>query len=420
MLIRAVLAASACVLVGSMPLAQPAGSGGGAGEGYGDSAETRARSKPEREPLPEVAEGEPIHAAPAAAMPERVTTIAFGSCLRQDRPAPILSVIAGQGPNVFVWLGDNIYGDTEDMGVLRRKYQQLARQEGFRALWAACPQLAVWDDHDYGQNDAGLEYPQREASRRLFGEFWGLAEDSPVRREQDGIYRSVAAGPVGERVQFILLDTRYNRTALEKRETWRGLPGAEEYPGPYSARDSEGSTFLGEAQWAWLRERLLEPADVRIIATSIQFVAEEARFERWANFPSERLRMIRLIRETGARGVIFLSGDRHRGEISVLEPGRATVSPPTPETPKPVHAGPEDQPPYPLWDVTASALNQGTRPESKEVNTHRRGPLIGSENYGWIEIGWGMDGVPIRLQLRGSDGGVLSESVVRLNALRAE
>ena len=58
------------------------------------------------------------------------------------------------------------------MAVLKNKYQRLGAKPGFKALRAQTPIIAMWDDHDYGQNDAGKEYPHKEASRQIMLDFW--------------------------------------------------------------------------------------------------------------------------------------------------------------------------------------------------------------------------------------------------------
>ena len=111
---------------------------------------------------------------------EPLTRIMFGSCIRQDRPAPILPKIAVDEPELFIFLGDNIYGDTDDMKVLWAKYQQLAKLPGFAELRADSQIMATWDDHDYGKNDAGADYAMREESQRRFLNFWGSRKGSTV------------------------------------------------------------------------------------------------------------------------------------------------------------------------------------------------------------------------------------------------
>ena len=155
----------------------------------------------------------------------------FGSCLVQERAHPALSVAIGRDPDAFVFLGDNVYADSEDPAAITRAYETLAASKRFRELRATTRVVATWDDHDYGGNDAGRGFAAREASEAIFEEFWDVSD---VARERPGIYRAVELGPVGRRVQIILLDTRYFRSPLERAHP------RPEGKGPYVPRaDSE-------------------------------------------------------------------------------------------------------------------------------------------------------------------------------------
>lgn len=331
---------------------------------------------------------------------EAVARIAFGSCAQQNRPQPIWHAIADAKPDVFIFLGDNIYGDSDDISKLRADYVKLSEKPGFVRLreQGACI-LATWDDHDYGKNDAGAEWKIKRESQQLFLDFVGAPADSP-RRSREGIYDSMIIGPEGKRVQFILLDTRYFRSPLNER----GPEPARELgrPGPYTANTDPSSTLLGDAQWAWLAEQLKQPAEVRIIATSIQFVAEEHHFELWGNFPHERARMLKLIDETDAAGVVFISGDRHHAEISRLDGGGVAGSAGTP---------------YPIIDVTSSPINQ-TKRWGNELNRHRIGAMYSDPNFGLIEIDWSRADPVIALEVRAEDGAPLIRHEVALSELR--
>ncbi|HEX4608356.1 MAG TPA: alkaline phosphatase D family protein, partial [Urbifossiella sp.] len=281
---------------------------------------------------------------PAKAAP--LTRIAFGSCGDQDRPLPIFDTIVAARPELFLFLGDNIYADIDQKtsklipaakvtpGLIQSKYDILAGLPGYQKLKATCPFLATWDDHDLGANDAGGDFPIKDASQKLFLDFFGAAPNDP-RRTQKGVYSAAVYGPPGKRVQVIMLDTRYHRSPLKKAD--KAPPGERSVP--YVPNTDPGATVLGEEQWAWLEAQLKQPAEVRIVGSSIQLVADEHGFEKWANFPKERDRFYDLVRKTGAAGVVVLSGDRHLGEIS-LDP--AAVG-------------------YPLYDVTSSGLNQGSK-----------------------------------------------------------
>jgi alkaline phosphatase D len=334
-----------------------------------------------------------------------LSRIAFGSCARQDQPQPIWTAVVAAQPELFLLLGDNIYGDSEDVQVLRAKYALLGEQPGFRDLKAACPILATWDDHDYGANDAGAEYPQRRASQQAFLDFFGAPADD-LRRQRDGVYSAQSFGPPGQRVQVILLDTRFFRSPLqvgaEEGEAGEGRRGR------YAPNEDPTATMLGDAQWEWLAVQLRQPAELRLIGSSVQAIAKDHGFEKWGNFPAERRRLWRLIRETRANGVVLLSGDRHLAEISCLE------------------ADDDDGVGYPLYDVTSSSLNQpsGNRTQSgarfaNEINSHRVGLTYFEVNFGLIEVDWSQPDPVVRLQVRDEQGDVVLQQRVMLGQLQA-
>lgn len=333
-----------------------------------------------------------------------LTTIAFGSCAKQDQPQPIWDAVIETKPQLFVFLGDNIYGDTEDMDVLRGKWDQLANQEGFRRLRSNCRVVGTWDDHDYGVNDGGADYPKKRESQQLFLDFLGVPNSDP-RRTQEGVYSAEVYGPPGRRVQLILLDVRYHRSPL-KQGFKPGEPG-DGYRGKYAPNDDPKATVLGETQWRWLKKQLEIPAELRLIGSGVQVIPDEHGSEMWGNFPKERQRLIKLIRETQADGVVFLSGDRHLAEISRLS-----------ET----HVG---GPGYPLFDITSSSLNAPSGNITKagvrfanEVNSYRVGLTYFDVNFGTIQIDWNAADPLVRFQVRDEKGGVVLQQRVTLSQLK--
>jgi alkaline phosphatase D len=282
--------------------------------------------------------------------------ISFGSCQTQDGPIPTLSVIIESKPDLFIYLGDNIYGDTENMKILAAKYSKLCSNSFFKTLAATCPILATWDDHDYGANDAGREYPQKENSKKIFLGFWGEPKDSD-RYKHEGIYTSHYIGPEGKKVQIILLDTRSFRSPLLKAN---GKP----YQNDYRPNNDKSATILGDAQWKWLAAELEKPADLRIIGSSTQFGIEYNGYESWANFPLEREKMLKLIKDKKAEHLVFISGDVHYAELSKIESEGL----------------------YPIYDLTSSGLNRDW--PHIEPNKNRVGPACKYFNYGTLEIDW--------------------------------
>ena len=313
-----------------------------------------------------------------------LSVIAFGSCLQEKRPQPIWESVIAAKPDLFVLLGDNIYGDTRDMAKLKAKWSVFAEKPGFRKLRANCRILGIWDDHDYGENDAGIEYPKKVESQQIFLDFLGEPKGT-FRRNTPGTYDAVTIGPEGQRVQFILLDTRYFRTALKRH------PNRPKGKGPYGPDESDKAEVLGKAQWKWLEKTLRTPAEIRVIASSIQVVSTTHGWETWGNFPKERQRLFDLLKKTKAHGVVILSGDRHSAEISKLEGVL----------------------PYPLFDVTASAMNQSQRPGSEE-NPHRLGDRYFRENFGLMKIDWSQTAPKVTMEIRDLEGKVVRSATTVL------
>jgi alkaline phosphatase D len=307
--------------------------------------------------------------ATAALVPARLfaqahpplTRIAFGSCADQDKPQPIWDAILAYRPDLFIFAGDNVYGDfnTADAANLRRAYALAEDIEGYSRLRDSVSHLAVWDDHDYGVNDGGGDFPHKALSKDLFLDFWKVAA-TDIRRTRDGIYDSRIIGPPGMRVQVILLDVRWFRSPLKPTDQ-RGAPGKERYlPDPDPAK-----TMLGPIQWTWLAEELRRPAELRLIVSSTQVLAEGHGWERWGNFPLERQKLIDTIRDSDAKGVVLLSGDRHVGALYRETP---------PGMP-------------PLYEVTSSGLNM-VYWAAKEPGPNRLGALYPAANFGVVDVDW--------------------------------
>ncbi len=283
----------------------------------------------------------PLTAEPAKRS-EPVELMAFGSCYKEVLPAPSLHTIADLGPDVFVWMGDNVYGDTEDMEVLRAKYRVAREHPGYARIRTTARVTGTWDDHDYGANDAGKEYAMKAESQQVLLDFLDVPDDSP-RRKREGVYAVEDFGPPGKMTRVILLDTRYFRDPV----------------------GSDGE-MLGEAQWRWLEKMLTgSEAQVNVLVSSIQVLASEHRWEKWANFPKEKQRLMELLAREDVPPVVILSGDRHVGEISV---DRETVG-------------------YPLYDITSSSLNLPLG-DGDEPNRHRLGRMFRGANFGSLSIDW--------------------------------
>lgn len=330
-------------------------------------------------------------AAPAVdvahpALDRSLTRIAFGACARQDKDQPIWDAVLAVKPDLFIFLGDNIYADTRDPAVMAAKYAMLAAKPGFRKLRETTPILAIWDDHDYGEDDAGADYPMKAESRRQFCDFWGEAATSP-RRVREGVHAAYVFGPAGRRVQVILPDLRWNRTPIQKLDgveykAWSDAKAAAgvPVPGPYARNPDLGATMLGEAQWSWLDAQLRQPADLRILGSSLQVLADFAGWEGWINYARDHQRLLEAVRDARADRLICISGDTHYGEISRLDVNT----------------------PYPIWDITSSGLTE-VWPVTPP-NALRQGEVWRDRNFGLIEIDWSPPAPKLRVEVRDETG----------------
>jgi alkaline phosphatase D len=338
-----------------------------------------------------------LPAAARADDPNKVLTrVAFGSCSDQGKPLPVFDAIAAAKPDLLVFLGDTMYADLEKgvkvtPAVIREKYALLEKVPGFAKLKATCPMVGTWDDHDYGRNDAGAEWEHKDEAQAALLDFYGVAKGDP-RRTRKGVYHAAIYGPPGKRVQVILLDTRYYRSPIAKApfdpktRISACLPNTD-----------PGATFLGDEQWKWLEEQLRKPAEVRLLASSIQVVSDEHPFEKWANIPKEREKLYALLNRTGASGVIVLSGDRHLAEVSLDTKALG----------------------YPLYDVTSSGFNQGAKAwRAPEANGKRVAAMPYGDNFGLVAIDWSGDDPRVHVTVRDEDGDTTCGFKVRLSTLK--
>jgi len=330
-----------------------------------------------------------------------ISRIAFGSCAQQWKPQPIWNAIAAAKPDLFLFLGDAIYGDWDGTNVfiptpetLKRDWDRLAANPEFRRLRSTVPVMGTWDNHDYGKHDGGAEYKLKEQSKKLILDFLGEPSDSD-RRSRPGIFDAKILGPVGKRVQLILLDTRSFKSPCVKDPRIKAEKSALNIRGQYLPNQANDATLLGAAQWSWLEKQLLHKAEIRLIASSTQVVADEKAMEEWGNFPLERQRLFRLITKTRASGVILLSGNVHFAEISATDEGA-----------------------YTLYDFTSSGMTH-SNPEYAVLKNKRRvaGPYV-MPNYGLVSIDWDSKSSPvITIRAVGSEGYAAFEKAIPLAGL---
>ena len=278
-----------------------------------------------------------------------LTRIAVGCCSDQTGALPVFAAVAAARPQLFLYVGDNVHGDAPDdpqLVALRQAYDDLAMNAWFASFNMAVPMLATWDRRDYGADDGS--FPYKDLSEQLFERFW---REAAAGADHPGVYGARSFGPPGRRVQLILLDTRFFRSP---------------------------ENLLGEAQWAWLERTLREPADLRLLVSPARVLAEAGGDERWGAFPAEQARLLRTLRDSGAKGVVLVSGGP-AGALHRREDGA-----------------------YPLVELGVGSLNLGRPDAAPERAAGQLGPSYPPANFGLVEIDWA--GRTVALSIRDLDG----------------
>jgi alkaline phosphatase D len=255
-----------------------------------------------------------------------IKSVAFGSSANQNQPQPLWTSIAENKPDLFLFLGDNVQITTPEPKSLTAQYRKLDTIAEYRSFRESVPFMATWDDQDFGAKEF-LKYWTYVGNSTSFG--------------QKGIHHAKIIGPKNKQVQIIMLDTRTFRTAA----------------------DDPKATLLGEAQWDWLEAQLKRPAQVRILASSIPVIANSGN-DKWMNFPKERQRLFDLLKKTGVRNLVVVSGDRRQSSIAktgVKEWGM-------------------------LFDITASPINMPAA--TADEDSSFEGKAYPVESFGMAQIDW--------------------------------
>ena len=238
---------------------------------------------------------------------QEILALGFGSCLHQDRSMAILKTIEKKELDLFMFIGDNVYGDQKDgeLDKLIRTYkQQYNNLENF--LKNVSTEF-IWDDHDFGLNDGGSDYRYKDRAKELFLETWKIPSQDP-RRLRDGLYFDKMIEKNGLKVHLIFLDNRTFKSEWKLTDEFN-KEGKERYVKDFDP----DKTLLGKKQWQWLKDKLNEDSNIKIILSSLQILSLGHGWESWDKLPLERERLFNLIDESDVSNLFILSGDRHRG-----------------------------------------------------------------------------------------------------------
>ena len=307
-------------------------------------------------------------------------TVALGSCAYVNEPAydrpgkayggdhEIFNAIADKRPDLMVWLGDNIYLREPDWGTRSgylHRYTHTRSAPELQRLLRSTHHYAIWDDHDFGPNDADGSFVNSALAREMFDLFWpnptcgvpGVAGTTTAFSHADA--------------DFFLMDDR----------TFR-VPGDLKTSAP---------ALLGNAQLDWLIRALkYSDATFKLVAIGNQVLNPAAIFENYATIGAERAELLRRIEEEGIRGVVFLTGDRHLTELCAmpLKDGRT------------------------LYDLTVSSLTAGTYKATEPNDLLVAGTVVEENNFATLRFAGAKDQRTMTISVFDASGKPLWERVL--------
>jgi hypothetical protein len=283
-------------------------------------------------------------------------TIAFSSCARRGSNGAVFDAIRAATPDLYIITGDLFYGDIgpNDQTAFRAAYDEALTRPAQAALYRSVPIAYVWDDHDFGQNDADASAPSRPAAMAAYRD---LAPHYPLRGDDAPIFQAFTIG----RVRVILTDTR-------------------------SGRDPAGS-MLGVEQLAWFEDELSRAAGEYALVVWVNpdpWIAEpEPGADHWGGFVDERQHIAELIERLRFPGFLMISGDAH---MLAIDDGTHNI-----------YSG--SSPGFPIFH--AGALD---RPGSLKGGPYSEGAVPGGGQFGVIEVVDRGHDLHVRLTGRGWDG----------------
>ncbi len=280
----------------------------------------------------------------------------------------IFDAMTEQEKDFMIWMGDNVYylnGEWRSNQRMHQKNLQMRFNTRLEKFLKSCPQYAIWDDHDFGGNNARSNHRYKYQALDIFKQYWnnpytGL-DTTP------GVFCHFSQ----QDADFFLLDARFH------------------------ARDS---TMLGLSQTEWLFERLkASTANFKFVVSGTQILPDNPSGEDMGDFGNDREKLLAFLAEEKINGVIFLSGDRHYGELMRLD--RETA--------------------YPLYEMTSSPLTSLVNPGYTRNNPLRQPETLAVvANFGKVELMGAGKSRFCRLSLFNKGGQLLWQKDIALSELQ--
>jgi alkaline phosphatase D len=295
----------------------------------------------------------------------------------------IFETMAREKSAFMLWLGDNWYYRDVDYGSTWGLKYRASRDRSLPVMqnfWKAMPHYAVWDDHDYGPNDADKSYVLKETARDIFMRYWG---NPSYGQHGQGIYTKFTYSDV----DFFLLDDRWFRSNDYMATTVDGKPNPDK-------------RMWGPQQMEWLKNALKSSlATFKIVITGSQVLNPASPYDCLQKYPIEFNELMEYLGRERINGLVFFTGDRHHSEVIRYErPGA-----------------------YTLYDVTSSPLTSGVgKVRDQEADNPARvpGTLVEVQNYSRVSVTGGPRERVLKVEYLGIKGEKLAEWSVKASDLR--
>ncbi|MEN9504727.1 MAG: hypothetical protein RI958_653, partial [Actinomycetota bacterium] len=208
--------------------------------------------------------------------------VVVASCARTGSNGAVFDAMRSRDALLYLALGDAHYGniDSTDPEAFLDAYDHMLTQPGQAAFFRSTPLAYVWDDHDYGPNDAD----STARGRRAVAAAYRSAVPSVDLIDDVSVYQAFTIG----RVRFVMTDSRSQKTA---------------------------DTMLGDAQRAWLIDELATSSRTHAVvvwANSVPWVgAANPGGDGWSGYADERREIADALVTAEVDNLVMVSGDAH-------------------------------------------------------------------------------------------------------------
>jgi membrane-associated phospholipid phosphatase len=297
--------------------------------------------------------------------------LALASCARTGSNGAVFDAIRATDPLLYVNLGDLHYENltATTPGPFLDAFDRALGTPAQGALARAVPMAYVWDDHDYGPNDADATAPSRSAARAAYRaavpHYDVTPGDAPINQ----------AFTIG-RVRIVMTDGRSERTA---------------------------TSLLGDEQRRWLIDEVVAASSTHAVVIWVNptpwIGAATPGADTWAGFADERRLVADALAAAGVRNLVMVSGDAHMvaiddGTDTDYSTGRVGG--------------------FPL--LQAAALD---RPGNVKGGPYSDGAFPGGGQFGLVDVVDDGGSVQVRLAGRTWDGRTLVERTIRFGQSRS-